>query len=129
MPSKKAPSPRSVRRAPQGSEQWDVVIVPFPFSTQPGHKRRPALVLSLRAFNQHGSTVLAMITTAGHHQNRAWPGDVPLTDLNAAGLHAPCLIRLKLFTLDNRLIVKKIGRLAAADQQQISGQLQTYLPW
>ena len=126
MPSKKAANPRSVPRAPQGSEQWDVVIVPFPFSTQPGNKRRPALVLSLRAFNQGGSTVLAMITTAGHHP---WPGDVTLTGLQAAGLNAPCLVRIKLFTLDNRLIVKKIGRLAAADQQQVSAQLQTYLPW
>ncbi len=123
MPSK---NPRSVPRAPQGSTQWDVVIVPFPFSTQPGHKRRPALVLSLSAFNQHGSTVLAMITTAGHHP---WPGDVTLSGLQAAGLNAPCLVRIKLFTLDNRLIVKKIGRLAAADQQQVSAQLQNFLPW
>ena len=106
--------------------QWDVVIVPFPFSTQPGTKRRPALVLSGRAFNQHGSTVLTMITTAGHHP---WPGDVNLTDLKTAGLNAPCLVRLKLFTLDNRLILKKIGRLAGADRQRVSQQLQTYLPW
>ena len=47
----------------------------------------------------------------------------------AAGLHAPCLVRLKLFTLDNRLIVKNIGRLVAADRQQVTGKLQTYLPW
>jgi len=126
MPSRKTVQQRSVPRAQPAAEQWDVVIVPFPFSTQPGHKRRPALVLSQRAFNQHGSSVLAMITTAGHHP---WPGDVRLTDLKAAGLNAPCLVRLKLFTLDNRLIVKKIGRLAAADRQQVNRQLQTYLPW
>ena len=126
MPSKKGANPRSVQRAPRGSDQWDVVIVPFPFSTQPGNKRRPALVLSMRAFNQHSSTVLAMITTAGHHP---WPGDVTLTDLQQAGLNVPCLVRIKLFTLDNRLIVKKIGRLAAADQQHVSAQLRTFLPW
>jgi mRNA interferase MazF len=103
-----------------------VVIVPFPFSTQLGQKRRPALVLSESAFNRHGYSVLAMITTAGHHP---WPGDVNLTGLKAAGLNTPCLVRLKLFTLDNRLIVKKIGQLAAADRQQISQQLQIYLPW
>ncbi len=113
-------------RQPQPFAQWDVVIVPFPFSTQPGQKRRPALVLSENAFNRHGYTVLSMITTAGHHP---WPGDVSLTDLKAAGLNAPCLVRLKLFTLDNRLIVRKIGRLTATDHQQVSQQLQTYLPW
>ncbi len=126
MPSKQLAKQRSVPLTPQAADQWEVVIVPFPFSTQLGNKRRPALVLSKRAFNQHGSTVLAMITTAGHHP---WPGDVLLTGLAAAGLHAPCLVRLKLFTLDNRLIVKNIGRLVAADRQQVTGKLQTYLPW
>jgi mRNA-degrading endonuclease toxin of MazEF toxin-antitoxin module len=113
-------------QAPKAVDQWEVVIVPFPFSTQPGNKRRPALVLSRFTFNRHGSTVLAMITTVGHHP---WPGDVLLTDLPAAGLNVPCMVRLKLFTIDNRLIVKKIGRLAAADRQGVRGQLQTYLPW
>lgn len=124
MPSKKPVAAR--RQTPPPLAQWDVVIVPFPFSNQPGAKRRPALVLSASGFNRHGQAVLAMITTAGH---QPWPGDVNLNDLKAAGLTAKCLVRLKLFTLDQRLIVKKIGRLASADQQHVSGQLQTYLPW
>ena len=125
--SKKAP-PRTAagRQSPRPLSQWDVVIVPFPFSNQPGAKRRPALILSASGFNRHGQAVLAMITTAGHHP---WPGDVMLTDLKAAGLNVPCLVRLKLFTLDQRLIVRKAGRLSAIDEQQVSGQLQTYLPW
>lgn len=126
MASKRAARRHPVPSAPQAAEQWDVVIVPFPFSTQLGNKRRPAVVLSNRQFNRHGSTVLAMITTAGHHP---WPGDVSLNDLKAAGLNAPCLARLKLFTLDNRLIVKTIGRLAAPDRHRVSQQLQTFLPW
>jgi mRNA interferase MazF len=123
--SKKPDRKRPVPRAPRTAEQWEVVIVPFPFSGQPGSKRRPALVLSNRAFNQHGFSVLAMITTTRHHP---WPGDVTVADLNAAGLNAPCLVRLKLFTLDNRLIIKKIGRLSAADQLRVSKQLQSYVP-
>jgi mRNA-degrading endonuclease toxin of MazEF toxin-antitoxin module len=124
--SKKPHQKRAVPRAPQPAEQWEVVIVPFPFSAQPGSKRRPALVLSNRAFNHRGYSVLAMITTTGHHP---WPGDVTVADLKTAGLNASCLVRLKLFTLDNRLIVKKIGRLSAADQLLVSEQLQAYLPW
>ncbi len=65
MPSKKTVATR--RPAPPTPAQWDVVIVPFPFSNQPGAKRRPALVLSASSFNRHGQAVLAMITTAGHH--------------------------------------------------------------
>jgi mRNA interferase MazF len=106
-------------------EQWDVVVVPFPFSNQPGAKRRPALVLSNRAFNAQGHTILAMITTAGHHP---WPGDVALANYKAAGLRTSCVVRLKLFTLDNRLIPKRIGHLSPNDRKQVSLQLQTHLP-
>lgn len=127
MTSKKAAPPRpAAKRQPPPLAQGEVLIVPFPFSNQPGTKRRPALVLSESRFNRHGHVILAMITTAGHHP---WPGDVTVSDLKAAGLTVPCLVRLKLFTLDQRLIVNKIGQLAATDRQQVSSQLQTYLPW
>ncbi len=107
-------------------KQWDIVVVPFPFSSQAGTKRRPTLVLSDRTFNIRGQTVLAMITTSGHHP---WPGDVALADHKATGLRTPCLVRLKLFTLDNRLIRKRIGHLSSNDRKRVSLQLQTYLPW
>ena len=105
-------------------KQWDLVVVPFPFSNQPGVKRRPALVLSDRTFNSHGHTILAMITSSGH---RPWPGDVALSDYKTAGLRTSCLVRLRLFTLDNRLVVKRIGHLSTGDQTHIEVQLQTYL--
>ena len=107
-------------------KQWDVVVVPFPFSNQPGTKRRPAMVLSDRSFNIRGHTVLAMVTTSGH---RSWPGDVALLDYKAAGLRMRCILRLKLFTLDNRLLLKRIGSIPVSEQKKISSQLKTYLPW
>jgi mRNA interferase MazF len=100
-------------------DQWDVIVVPFPFTDQPGEKRRPALVLSKKVFNQGGRTILAMITSAAH---RPWSGDTRLTDYQAAGLHVPCIARLKLFTLDNRVILKAIGRLAGADRKAVESQ-------
>ena len=70
MPSKKAATTHpAINRAPTFN-QWDIIIVPFPFTNQPGSKRRPALVLSTSGFNRHGQIILAMITTAGHHP---WP--------------------------------------------------------
>jgi len=89
-----------------------VVVVPFPFTDRPPSKRRPALVLSSRAFNAAGYTVLAMMTTRHH---APWPNDTAVTDLSSAGLERPCVVRMKLFTLDNRLIEKNVGALAASD--------------
>ena len=105
-------------------DRWQVVAVPFPFSDRPGTKRRPALVLSNASFNRAGHTVLAMITTAGH---TPWPGDTPLEGAPAAGLRVPCLVRLKLFTLDNRLIQKRLGTLAPADAAGVEGNLKRYV--
>ena len=104
--------------------RWEVAAVPFPFSDQPGSKRRPALVVSRKNFNRHGHTILAMITTRAR---APWPGDTPLADFSRAGLRVSCLVRLKLFTLDNRLIVKKIGTLSQDDRKAAGASLRRFL--
>ena len=96
-------------------EPGDVIIVPFPFSDLPVAKPRPALVISPPAVNESGgATLLAMITTAAGGLRS---DDTPLTDFDAAGLKMACVLRLKLFTLDNRLIAKRVGRLSDADRE------------
>ena len=105
-------------------ECFDIVVVPFPFVESAEKKRRPALVLSQNAFNQCGHSVLAMITTKRHP---AWPGDTEITKTDSAGLDLPCIVRLKLFTLDNRLIIRKIGRLSKIDIRQFKRNASPYL--
>ncbi len=98
-------------------EAFDIAIVPFPFTDRASSKRRPALVLSSAAFNQPaGHAVMAMITSAGQF---AWPGDSPILDLTSAGLTTTCVIRLKLFTLDARLVIRTAGKLGADDQKKL----------
>ena len=105
-------------------DAWDVVTVPFPFTDLPAQKRRPALVLSQKSFNRQGHTIMAMITSA----TTAWPSDSPLSHPEACGLTRNCSVRLKLFTLDNRLILRRIGRLVEDDQHQVAAALRTTLP-
>jgi mRNA interferase MazF len=103
-------------------EQWQVVVVPFPFADPAATRRRPALVVSRPEAlgNVIGHSVLAMVTSAGH---RRWPLDVPVTDLAQAGLPAPSLVRMKLFTLDDRLIERGVGSLAAPDARAVGAAL------
>ena len=103
-------------------EQWQVVVVPFPFTDRPVRRRRPALVVSRPEAlgNPIGQSVLAMITSAGHSR---WPLDVPLADLARAGLPSPSVVRMKLFTLDDRLVERSIGRLAQADATPVAAAL------
>ena len=79
-------------------------------------QKRPAVVLTNERFNEAGRSVLAMITST----SEPWPADRPIEDLHAAGLKAQCKVRLKLFTLENQLIVKRIGSLASADRMTLS---------
>lgn len=98
-------------------EADDIVLVPFPFVDLPVTRRRPAVVISGRGFNetQHQS-ILAMVTTAAAS---SWTSDTPLTDLASAGLHTPCVVRLKLFTLENRLLERRLGALGHADRTAV----------
>jgi mRNA interferase MazF len=104
-------------------EPGDVAIVPFPFTDMAVAKPRPALALSARTVNANsGYTVFAMITTAARSR---WPQDVPLQDAAAAGLQAESIMRGKLFTLDNRLISRTIGRISRRDRAAMRAVLKT----
>ena len=105
---------------------FEVVVVPFPFTDRKADKRRPALILSDDTkFNKpSGHAVLAMITS---QKNPDWPLDTTITGTHRTGLTAPSKVRMKLFTLDSRLIVKKIGTLTDSDKKAVGKALQRLL--
>lgn len=104
---------------------FDVVIVPFPFTDISSSKRRPALILSTEKFNiKSRASVMAMITTATRDP---WPLDVPILDLKKPGLPTASIVRMKMFTLDHCLIIKKIGSLGYDDQVAITQTLKQLL--
>jgi mRNA interferase MazF len=99
-------------------EPFDVVVVPFPFTDSAQKKRRPALVLSqdTNFGNTIGHSILAMVTSLN---NPPWPLDCEIKSIKLSGLTAPSIVRMKLFTLDNRFIMRKIGHLSEDDQKQV----------
>jgi mRNA interferase MazF len=104
---------------------FDVVEVPFPFSDVLKSKKRKALVISSREFNaDSGNSVLMMITSA---TNSAWKSDIHLTDLETAGLKKSCFCRLKFFTLDNRMILEKVGTLSAKDSAAVKKAIKAFM--
>ena len=101
-----------------------MIGVPFPFTDSNGTIKRPAQVLSQRTFDVEGHTVLAMITDG---RNQPWPLDAGI-DYQSAGLTLPCVVRLKLFRLDNRLLIRRIGSLSQAGRKRAIASLQSPLP-
>ena len=104
---------------------FDVVAVSFPFTDRDATKRRPALVISNERFNkQHNQFVLAMITTA---TDNVWLSDVALSNWQKAGLKVACKFRLKLFTLDQTLVIKTIGHLSPKDVKSVQAVLTEFI--
>lgn len=106
---------------------FDVVITAFPFADIGVARKRPVLILTdFAAFGSAtGVAVVAMITTGRASQ---WPFDVPITDLDAAGLRHPCVVRMKLATLDFRRLGPKVGALSASDSEAVAAALRNVFP-
>ncbi len=98
------------------------VVVPFPFTDRSTTKRHSALVLANAGnFNKPvGQSMLAMITSA---RISSWPLDVEIEDLDSAGLPSAAVVRRKLFTLDDRLMIRKAGVLSKTDKLAVVGTL------
>ena len=65
-----------------------------------------------------------MIPTKAHPK---WPGDTEIAQYEEAGLRTPCFVRLKIFTLDSRLILRRIGRLSQDDVKKVNRNKNLYL--
>lgn len=88
-------------------KKFDIIVVPFPFTDQSISKKRPAIVLSQTQFNQKAEhSICAMITSS---KNDPWPNDLEILDLKSCGLPAESKIRMKLFTIDHKIIIRKSG--------------------
>jgi mRNA interferase MazF len=101
-------------------DQFDVVVVPFPFTDRLATKRRPALVLTKPEVVSTNRSIFAMITSGTIEE---WPLDIEINDLQEAGLTVPCKIRFKVFTLDHEQVVRKIGKLSKKDSGTVAERL------
>ena len=103
----------------------DIVVVSFPFTDSSVKKRRPALVISSEEFNEnHDQLILAMITTA---KRSFWQSDIKLKDHADANLAVPSVVRLKLFTLEKSMIIRRLGCLSKKDKNSVDASLKQHI--
>lgn len=105
-------------------QKGDVVLLPFPFTDLTATKTRPAVVVSVSAFEQAtGDFTVAMITSVP----RTTPYDYALRDWQTAHLLRPSWVRAKLATLDPALVRYAPGRLSDADFAEVEQRLRRAL--
>ncbi len=99
-------------------EFGDVVLVPFPFTNQIAAKQRPAVVVSRRVYNLARPDLVMMAVTS---QLRPTPalGEVWLRQWQVAGLLKPSAVKPVLATLEQGLVIRKLGALASEDQDAL----------
>jgi mRNA interferase MazF len=104
----------------------DIVLVPFPFTSQAASKRRPAVVVSSRSYNLERQDVVLMAVTS---QMRPMPAfaEVWLSDWRSAGLLKPSAIKPILATLEQSMVVRRLGRLVADDDEALKRALREIL--
>jgi mRNA interferase MazF len=95
-------------------EFGEVVLVPFPFTNQETSKKRPAAVVSSAAYNASRPDLIVMAITSQIRPSRGF-GETWINAWRAAGLLKPSVIKPVLATLEQRLVLRSLGSLAARD--------------
>jgi mRNA interferase MazF len=96
-------------------EFGDVVLVPFPITTQTVSKRRPAVIVSSDLYNRTKPDVVIMAITT---QLRPSPtlGETWVRGWETAGLVKPSAIKPVFATLEKALVIRRLGSLDREDR-------------
>lgn len=96
----------------------DVVLVPFPFTDQSAAKKRPAVIVSSRAYNDARSDVIIMAITS---RIRTPPGfgEAQVIDWQIAGLIKPSAFKPIFTTIEQSLVLRKMGELSTPDSRTV----------
>ncbi len=96
----------------------DIVLVPFPFTDQSGAKKRPAVIVSSTAYNQVRRDLVIMAVTSQVKPSGTF-GEVIIEDWQVAGLLKPSAIKPVFATIEQTLILKRLGQLSTRDQSAL----------
>lgn len=107
-------------------EFGDVVLVPFPFTSQTASKQRPAVIISNKIYNGTRPDAVMMAITS---QFRPLPqiGEVWISQWQAAGLLKPSTIKPVFATLEQAVIIRRLGVLGSGDQADLRSAISQVL--
>ncbi len=104
----------------------EVVLVPFPFTDQTTAKKRPAIVVSSSDYNFNRPDLVLMAVTSQVREPAPY-GDTALIQWEAAGLIKPSVMKPIFTTIEQGLVIKRLGELAEEDKQALRDVLQEIL--
>jgi mRNA interferase MazF len=108
--------------------QRDIVLLTFPFSDLASSKVRPAIVLSNDKYNRRSEDFVAVPLTS-NLRLRDYAILVTNNDLESGNLIVDSKVKVdRVFSVSQRLVRMKIGRIKAEAHERITGMLFRLLP-
>ena len=95
----------------------DVVLLPIPFTDLTCRKVRPAIVIGRNGPDLFLVPISSVLSNT----------DFPLKEWHATGLNVPSGVKAQPAKVEERLVVKIVGVLAAADRQLLDERLRNWL--
>ena len=95
----------------------DVVLLPIPFTDLTSRKVRPAIVIGRSGVDLFVVPISSVLANT----------DFPIAEWRAAGLNVPSGVKAQLATVEEKLVVKIVGKITAADLQTLNQRLRAWL--
>lgn len=104
-------------------KQREIILIPFPYSDLSQNKKRPAIILSNSDHNTNNEDVICCAITT-NPRDYANSVEITSSDLDSGDLQYDSRVKPnKIFTLGQRLIIKKLGRLNIVKSREIIERL------
>jgi|SRR5581483_2325188 len=100
----------------------EVVLVRYPFSDLSSAKVRPAVVVNAPHTSQDVLIVPLTSKTTG-----LLAGEFVLADWQGAGLNVATAAKRGIFTIQEKLVLKRVGSLVTRDAEQLAASLREWL--
>lgn len=100
----------------------EVILVKYPFSDLSGAKVRPAVIV-----NADHSSQDVLIVPLTSKTSVLLAGEFVLADWKAAGLNVESAVKRGIYTVQQNLVVKIIGKLSTADGEEMQLSLRGWL--
>lgn len=102
-------------------QKGEIVLIPFPFSDLSASKVRPAVVVGTSSEKYSSLFVIPLTSRIAQLEVSEF-----LIDWNKTGLNVPSAVKRGCFMVDQKLIIKKIGKLSEEDISKINNRLKTW---
>lgn len=100
----------------------DIILVRYPFSDLSSSKVRPAIVVNV----PHSSQDIFIVPLTSKTTSLL-AGEFVLSDWSVAGLNVETAVKRGLYTVQQNLVVKLIGKLTDSDAIQLEQALKAWL--